>query len=237
MWIPAIDLSQGQSVRLYQGDFEQKTIINSNPLAQAQQIEAAGMQWLHLVDLDGAKAGNPQNLSAIQAILKNTNLKVELGGGIRSLDQIETYLKLGITRVIIGSAAINNPSIVKQAVDQFGAEKIVVGVDGRNKMVATEGWLETSSTSMADVITKMIGFGADTFIVTDIDKDGTMQGPNTELLVELQSQFRQANIIASGGIRDIDDLQNLKDAGIDSAVIGKALSNGGITLEQLKAVD
>lgn len=237
MWIPAIDLSQGQSVRLYQGDFEQKTIINSNPLAQAQQIEAAGMQWLHLVDLDGAKAGNPQNLSVIQAILKNTNLKVELGGGIRSLDQIETYLKLGITRVIIGSAAINNPSIVKQAVDQFGAEKIVVGVDGRNKMVATEGWLETSSTSMADVIAKMIGFGADTFIVTDIDKDGTMQGPNTELLVELQSQFRQANIIASGGIRDIDDLQNLKDAGIDSAVIGKALSNGGITLEQLKAVD
>lgn len=237
MWIPAIDLSNGQSVRLYKGDFDQKTLINADPLTQAKAIEAAGLTYLHLVDLDGAKAGNPQNLAVIEQLLRETNLSIELGGGIRSLAQIKTYLDLGISRVIIGSAAIKQPDMVAQAVMQFGGDKIVVGVDGRNEMVATEGWLDTATVSMADLITQMTGFGVQTFIVTDIDRDGTMQGPNVDLLVKLQQQFPSAEIIASGGIRSIADLQNLSDHQIKSAVIGKALAAGGMTLAELKAVN
>lgn len=236
MWIPAIDLSNGQSVRLYKGDFDQKTLINADPLTQAQTIEAAGLTTLHLVDLDGAKAGNPENLQVIKSLVANTNLTIEVGGGIRTIERIQHYLQLGIRRVIIGSAAVTNPELVKDAVQKFGTDKIVVGVDGRNEMVATQGWLDTATVSMSDLIKQMIGFGARTFIVTDIDRDGTMQGPNVDLLVKLQNEFQTADIIASGGIRNIDDLKNLKDNGIDSAVIGKALAAGGMTLEQLKAV-
>jgi phosphoribosylformimino-5-aminoimidazole carboxamide ribotide isomerase len=145
MWIPAIDLSNGQSVRLYQGDFDQKTLINADPLTQAQAIEQAGLTALHLVDLDGAKAGNPQNLAVIKQLVAQTNLAIELGGGIRSLEQIRQFLELGISRVIIGSAAIKQPEMVQQAVAEFGDAKVVVGVDGRHEMVATHGWLDTAT--------------------------------------------------------------------------------------------
>lgn len=237
MWIPAIDLSNGQSVRLYQGDFDQKTLINADPLTQAQAIEQAGLTALHLVDLDGAKAGNPQNLAVIKQLVAQTNLAIELGGGIRSLEQIRQFLELGISRVIIGSAAIKQPEMVQQAVAEFGAAKVVVGVDGRHEMVATHGWLDTAKVSMAELIDQMVGYGVRHFIVTDIDRDGTMQGPNVALLVKLQQQFSDAEIIASGGIRSIADLQDLRTHGIQSAVIGKALAAGGMTLAELKAVN
>lgn len=237
MWIPAIDLSNGQSVRLYQGDFDQKTLINADPLTQAQAIEQAGLTALHLVDLDGAKAGNPQNLAVIKQLVAQTNLAIELGGGIRSLEQIRQFLELGISRVIIGSAAIKQPEMVQQAVAEFGAAKVVVGVDGRHEMVATHGWLDTATVSMAELIDQMVGYGVRHFIVTDIDRDGTMQGPNVALLVKLQQQFSDAEIIASGGIRSIADLQDLRTHGIQSAVIGKALAAGGMTLAELKAVN
>lgn len=237
MWIPAIDLSNGQSVRLYQGDFDQKTLINADPLTQAQAIEQAGLTALHLVDLDGAKAGNPQNLAVIKQLVAQTNLAIELGGGIRSLEQIRQFLELGISRVIIGSTAIKQPEMVQQAVAEFGAAKVVVGVDGRREMVATHGWLDTAIVSMAELIDQMVGYGVRHFIVTDIDRDGTMQGPNVALLVKLQQQFSDAEIIASGGIRSIADLQDLRTHGIQSAVIGKALAAGGMTLAELKAVN
>lgn len=237
MWIPAIDLSNGQSVRLYQGDFDQKTLINADPLTQAQAIEQAGLTALHLVDLDGAKAGNPQNLAVIKQLVAQTNLAIELGGGIRSLEQIRQFLELGISRVIIGSAAIKQPEMVQQAVAEFGAAKVVVGVDGRHEMVATHGWLDTAAVSMAELIDQMVGYGVRHFIVTDIDRDGTMQGPNVALLVKLQQRFSTAEIIASGGIRSIADLQDLRTHGIQSAVIGKALAAGGMTLAELKAVN
>lgn len=237
MWIPAIDLSNGQSVRLYQGDFDQKTLINADPLTQAQAIEQAGLTALHLVDLDGAKAGNPQNLAVIKQLVAQTNLAIELGGGIRSLEQIRQFLELGISRVIIGSTAIKQPEMVQQAVAEFGAAKVVVGVDGRHEMVATHGWLDTAIVSMAELIDQMVGYGVRHFIVTDIDRDGTMQGPNVALLVKLQQQFSDAEIIASGGIRSIADLQDLRTHGIQSAVIGKALAAGGMTLAELKAVN
>ena len=237
MWIPAIDLSNGQSVRLYQGDFDQKTLINADPLTQAQAIEQAGLTALHLVDLDGAKAGNPQNLAVIKQLVAQTNLAIELGGGIRSLEQIRQFLELGISRVIIGSTAIKQPEMVQQAVAEFGAAKVVVGVDGRHEMVATHGWLDTAIVSMAELIDQMVGYGVRHFIVTDIDRVGTMQGPNVALLVKLQQQFSDAEIIASGGIRSIADLQDLRTHGIQSAVIGKALAAGGMTLAELKAVN
>lgn len=237
MWIPAIDLSNGQSVRLYQGDFDQKTIINTDPLTQAKAIETAGLTYLHLVDLDGAKAGNPQNLAVIKQLIEQTSLAIELGGGIRSINQIRQYLALGVNRVIIGSAAVKHPELVEQAVQEFGPAKVVVGVDGRNEMVATQGWLTTEAVSMVDLIDQMTELGVTNFIVTDIDRDGTMQGPNVELLAKLQRRFTNTNIIASGGIRNVADIKLLSANGIDSAVIGKALATGELTLSQLKAVN
>lgn len=237
MWIPAIDLSAGQSVRLYQGDFDQKTLINRNPLDQAMAIQQAGLTRLHLVDLDGAKAGNPQNLSAIKQLVEKTNLLIELGGGIRTAEQIKRYLELGIDRVIIGSAAVNDPGLVSDSIRQYGSDKIVIGVDGKEGIVATQGWLDTETISVAELIERMIKLGAQYFIVTDISRDGTMQGPNVEQLVELKARYPSIELIASGGIRNITDLQTLLASGISSAVIGKALSNGGLALEQLKKVN
>lgn len=236
MWFPAIDLNQGQSVRLYQGDFQQKTVVATDPLQQAQKIAAAGLRGLHLVDLDGAKNGSPQNQAVIQQIVTATNLQVEVGGGIRTLQQIQEYLALGVSRVIIGSAAVKDPQLVAQAVKQFGANRIVVGVDGKNGLVATNGWLAVEKISMADLIEQMQGIGISNFIVTDIARDGTMKGPNVELLGQLQKRFSAVTIIASGGIRNVADLNDLQQHQINTAVIGKALANGSITLEQLRMV-
>lgn len=236
MWLPAIDLKNGQSVCLYQGDFNQKTVIADDPLKQAQAIETSGIAWLHLVDLDGAKAGNPGNLNVIKQIVTKTSLNVELGGGIRTMQQIQQYLNLGITRIIIGSAALDNPELVKRAVVKFGADKIVVGVDGKNDQVAINGWLDSRDMTMSALIEQMQDVGVNKFIVTDISRDGTMQGPNIKLLEQLQAKFKTSTIIASGGIRDVQDLQDLKKHQINSAVIGKALAERRLTLEQLKAV-
>lgn len=236
MWIPAIDLVKGQSVRLYQGDFEQKSVINSDPLAQAQAIEASGLNRLHLVDLDGAKVGKPQNIAVIRQIVTQTKLKVEVGGGIRTFRQVVEYLSLGVDRVIIGSAALSNPDVVRRAIAKYGSVRILVGVDGRDEMVAVKGWQEDAKVSMEQLIAQMAELGVQTFIVTDIGRDGTMLGPNIDLLVKLKQRFPKLELIASGGIRDSADLQHLKEENIDGAIIGKALANGSLTLAQLEAV-
>ncbi|EJN56047.1 1-(5-phosphoribosyl)-5-[(5-phosphoribosylamino)methylideneamino]imidazole-4-carboxamide isomerase [Loigolactobacillus coryniformis] len=230
---PAIDLKNGRSVRLYQGQFDQETVVNNSPLQQAKQIAAAGLTNLHLVDLDGAKDGRPVNQAIIAAIVEQTPLQVEIGGGIRTLAQIETYLNLGVTRVIIGSAALTDPELVTTAVKKFGAAKIVVGIDGKQGKVATEGWLAQSQVTMADLVAAMQKVGVQTFIVTDIERDGTLQGPNQAQLVELAAQFPAATFVASGGVRDARDLKDLAAAGIEHAIVGKALYAGSVTLAEL----
>ena len=236
MIFPAIDLRNGQSVRLYQGDYNQETVINSDPITQAQQIQATGLTHLHLVDLDGAKSGKPINLDIITALRQNTTLFIELGGGIRSLAQIQQYLSLGINRVIIGSAALTHPELVTEAVARFGAESIAVGVDGRQEQVATDGWLTASSTTFSEIIQAMQAVGVMNFIVTDIERDGTLGGPNIALLSRLQQKFPETNIIASGGISTIKDIEDLQTAGIKDIIVGRALYDGNVTLPALKEV-
>ncbi|ETY73643.1 1-(5-phosphoribosyl)-5-[(5-phosphoribosylamino)methylideneamino]imidazole-4-carboxamide isomerase [Lactiplantibacillus fabifermentans] len=236
MIFPAIDLKGGQSVRLYQGDYEQTTLINADPVQQAQQINAAGLKQLHLVDLDGAKSGQPENLATITAIRQAFDGTLELGGGIRTYDLAVRYLQLGIDRLIIGSAALTNPALVQRLLQEFGGARIVIGVDGNNGQVAINGWLEQSQTSMRSLIATMMAAGAQNFIVTDVARDGTMQGPNLALLTTLHTELPAANLVASGGIRDVADLQTLQAAGIDDAIIGKALYEGTVTLEQLAEV-
>ncbi|CCJ65701.1 MULTISPECIES: 1-(5-phosphoribosyl)-5-[(5-phosphoribosylamino)methylideneamino]imidazole-4-carboxamide isomerase [Leuconostoc] len=236
MIFPAIDLRNGQSVRLYQGDYNKETVINSDPISQAQQIQAAGLTHLHLVDLDGAKSGKPINLDIITALRQNTQLFIELGGGIRSLAQIKQYLSLGINRAIIGSAALTHSELVTEAVAQFGAESIVVGVDGRQEQVATDGWLTASSTTFSEIIQAMQAVGVINFIVTDIERDGTLSGPNIALLSRLQQKFPETNIIASGGISTITDIEDLQTAGIKDIIVGRALYDGNVTLSALKEV-
>ncbi|WP_199774979.1 1-(5-phosphoribosyl)-5-[(5-phosphoribosylamino)methylideneamino]imidazole-4-carboxamide isomerase [Lactobacillus sp. CBA3606] len=237
MIFPAIDLKAGQSVRLYQGDFTQTTLINADPVQQAQQIQAAGLAQLHLVDLDGAKSGQPENLATITAIRQAFTGTLELGGGIRRYDLAARYLKLGVDRLIIGSAALTQPALVQRLLADFGADRIVIGMDGNHGQVAINGWLEQSQTKMSTLMATMMASGAKQFVVTDVARDGTMQGPNITLLAALKAKLPQATLIASGGIRDITDIQTLQAMGIQDAIIGKALYEGTVTLAALAEVD
>lgn len=241
MIIPAIDLQGGNSVRLYQGQFNEETLVNASPVAQAQAINAAGISCLHLVDLDGAKNGRPQNLETIKQIRQQFNGKIELGGGIRDRQTVNQYLKLGIDRVILGSLVVQKPQLAKSLIKKLGPDKIVIGVDGKDGLVATEGWLNQSTLTMADLINEMAGAGATQYIVTDISKDGTMKGPNTTLLANLQEQFPDVNIIASGGIRnraDINaDINRLQKAGLKDMIAGKSIYEGTLTLKEVAEVN
>lgn len=234
---PAIDLIAGRSVRLYQGNYAQATPIAADPVAQAQRFEQAGLTHLHLVDLDGAKAGRPQNWVTIKQIRAATKLFIEVGGGIRDLATIHDYLAAGIDRVILGSVALKDPALTKTALQQFGPDKIVIGIDAYRDRVATEGWLEESAVSCAQLVTAMQKAGAQTFIVTDIERDGTLSGPNVAMLAALHQQFPALAFVASGGMRRVQDLRDLRTAGIDIAIVGKALAAGGISLEELKTLE
>ena len=237
MIFPAIDLHNGQSVRLYQGDYDQVTLINNDPVAQAKNILTNGVNQLHLVDLDGAKTGRPENQTIISDIRKNFDGFLELGGGIRDEKIAAMYLDLGIDRIIIGSAAIKNPQFVKKLLKQYGEDRIVIGVDGMNGKVAVNGWLEQSDVKMSDLIKTMMADGAKSFIVTDVARDGTMQGPNFDLLLKLNQAIPSANLVASGGIRNVEDLNKLKALGIDDVIIGKALYEKNITLKDIVEVE
>ena len=237
MIFPAIDLKNGQSVRLYQGDYQAVTTINEEPIQQALEINKAGIKQLHLVDLDGAKSGQPENLPMIKQIRQNFRGFLELGGGIRTYQIAQQYLNLGINRIVIGSAALKNPQLVKQLLDDFGSQKIAIGIDGKNGQIATEGWLEQSDVKMTSLISKMNEFGAENFIVTDVSRDGAMQGPNLDLLTNLRKAIPQVNLIASGGIRNVEDLKALQKIGIEESIIGKALFEKTISLSQILEVE
>ncbi len=232
---PAIDIKNGKCVRLYQGDFAKETIVNIDPVAQALAFQKSGASYLHIVDLDGARNGTPANLAFIQEMSKQTGLPVQVGGGIRSMEQVTAYLESGIARVIIGSSAVSSPDFVRKAVAQYG-ERIAVGIDAKNGFVATDGWLSTSNIRFTDFAVQMEKLGVKTLIFTDIGRDGTLTGPNFDQLKKLQNTVSCA-IIASGGVKDQADLIALKKQNLAGAIAGKALYSGHLTMEEILEVE
>lgn len=233
--LPAIDIKEGQVVRLFKGDFNQKTVVNPDVIGQSKIFAQAGIDFIHVVDLDGAFDGRATNRDLIAKLKKESGLGVEVGGGIRTLEQIEDYLAVGIDRVIIGSMAVKNPDFVKAALEKFGSDKVIVGIDAKNGMVATEGWLETSNVDYISLAKAMEKIGVTLFVYTDIDRDGTLTGPNFEHYDRLVAELTTAKVIASGGIAEQSDLVKLQQIGVAGTIVGKAYYNGNISLEELKA--
>jgi len=228
---PAIDLKDGQCVRLKRGEMDQATVYSSDPAAQARAWQEAGFAWLHVVDLNGAFAGRPVNAQAVRGILAAVRLPVQLGGGIRDLAGIEAWLEAGVSRVILGSAAAKNPPLVIEACRRFPG-RIAVGIDARDGFVATEGWAETSSISAIELGLRFENAGVSAVIYTDIGRDGMLSGLNLEQTVALATRLTTA-VIASGGVGSLDDLLALRDAavgtGIEGAIIGRALYDGRVS--------
>lgn len=227
---PAIDLKQGRCVRLYQGEFNKEKVMNENPVAQALLFEKLGARTLHIVDLDGAVAGQSMNLSVIEDICKAVRIPVQVGGGIRSLKTIEKLLSVGVEKVILGTAALYDRPFLEEAVRLYG-ENIIVGIDAKNGFVATRGWLDLSEISYIDLAKKMESAGVQTIIFTDISKDGTLEGPNFEQLQLLQKAVA-IRIVASGGVCSLQDIQKLNDMNVYGVIIGKALYEKTIDLEE-----
>ncbi len=236
--IPAIDLLDGQCVRLYQGDYEQSQVFSQKPVAMAQQWVEQGATRLHLVDLDGAKDGQPMNQQAIAAIVQGIPIPVQVGGGLRNRDSVVQLLELGVAQVILGTVAVENPSLVEQLCSEFPG-KIIVGIDARNGQVATRGWLETSSVNAVTLAGHMAQLGVAAIIYTDIQRDGTLTGPNLEALRELASAIK-IPVIASGGVSSLTDLLSLlalEPLGVSGAIVGRAIYTGDLDLsEAVKAV-
>jgi phosphoribosylformimino-5-aminoimidazole carboxamide ribotide isomerase len=231
--IPAIDLKGGKCVRLYQGDYRQETVFSDDPLGMALHWSSSGASRLHLVDLDGAAKGEPRHWLVIAEIAKAINIPVQVGGGIRRMETIERLLGSGVDRVILGTAAIEDPELIKEACHRFG-EAIVVGVDARDGYVATHGWKRKTRFTAIELIQGMTSLGAKRFIYTDISRDGTLSQPNFEVIAELISTTKLP-IIASGGIASISHLVRLKQLGAEGAIIGRALYTGDIRLEEALA--
>ena len=226
---PAIDLIGGCAVRLVKGDYAQKTVYSENPAEVAKSFAAAGAKYLHVVDLEGAKDGGTPNLETIKNIVEQGGLLVEVGGGIRSEEVIKKYLDAGVFRVILGTAAVQNPAFLEEMVQKYG-EKIAVGVDIKDGMVAIKGWTEVSQESCFDFCEKLQKIGVKTIICTDISKDGLLSGTNLELYKELSDKF-SVDIVASGGVTTLDDVKKLADMGMYGAILGKALYTGNINLK------
>lgn len=232
--LPAIDLKDGNCVRLLRGDYATAHKVAEDPVETALAFETAGAQWLHMVDLDGAKDGSPKNRETILEVSQSTNLQIEIGGGIRDMETVSYYLEHGITRVILGSAAVKEPEFVKQAVKEYG-DRIAVGIDARNGMVAAEGWLQTSVVSYLELAKQMELIGVKKIIFTDISQDGTLAGPNLAQLDRI-NQAVSCDIIASGGVANSKDILNLKDLGLYGAICGKAVYTGNLDLREAIAI-
>lgn len=231
---PAIDLKDGKSVRLKQGEFKEITVYCEEPYKVARYFEENGASFIHLVDLDGALEGHSVNEETIKKIVSSVNIPCELGGGIRTMEDIERVLSYGINRVIIGTKAVKDPSFVEEAVKRFGADRIVVGVDAKNGMVAIEGWEKVSDKSALSMCLSMKEMGVKNIVYTDISKDGMLMGPNVAMTQELTDKTGM-NIIASGGVASMEDLRNLNAAGIKGAIIGKAIYENRVNVKE--AVD
>ncbi|MDZ4875143.1 MAG: 1-(5-phosphoribosyl)-5-[(5-phosphoribosylamino)methylideneamino] imidazole-4-carboxamide isomerase [Chroococcidiopsis cubana SAG 39.79] len=230
---PAIDLLEGRCVRLYQGDYDRSQVFHDNPADVAQQWTSQGATWLHVVDLDGAKAGKPANLEAIAAIVEAVSVPIQVGGGLRDRASVAQLLELGVQRVILGTVAVEQPQLVASLCQEFPG-RIVVGIDARNGKVATRGWLETSEVLAADLAQQMQQLGAAAIIYTDIHRDGTLAGPNLDALRELATSL-SIPVIASGGVSSVTDLLSLlalEPLGVTGAIVGRALYTGDISLTQ-----
>ncbi|WP_209597819.1 1-(5-phosphoribosyl)-5-[(5-phosphoribosylamino)methylideneamino]imidazole-4-carboxamide isomerase [Ruegeria sp. HKCCSP351] len=229
---PAIDLKDGQAVRLLRGEMDKATVFNEDPAAQARAFVEAGCEWLHLVDLNGAFAGEPVNAAPVEAILKACKVPAQLGGGIRDMATIEKWIEKGLARVILGTVAVENPDLVREAAKAF-AGKVAVGIDARNGMVATKGWAEETNVQVTDLARSFEDAGVAAIIYTDINRDGAMQGPNIEATAAL-AQAVSIPVIASGGVSSLDDLIALRDCGValNGAISGRALYDGAIDLAE-----
>ena len=235
--IPAIDLKEGRCVRLEQGLMERDTVFNDNPAAQAVEWQRQGAELLHIVDLDGAFAGEPKNRAAIEAIVNAITIPSQLGGGIRDLATVEAYLSLGVSRVILGTAAQRNPELVKEACAKFPG-RIVVGIDAKNGMVAVQGWAEVTGITAVELARKFEGYGVAAIIYTDIARDGMLQGPNLEATKAL-AEAVNIPVITSGGVSTLKDIQNLmaiESSGVTGVITGKAVYTGAIRLAEAIAL-
>ena len=227
---PAIDIIGGKPVRLYKGDFSTAQQVADDALETAQQFVQAGAQWIHMVDLDGSLEKKPVNAKTFTDVASKTSLKVEIGGGIRTMQDIDFYVNNGISRIILGSVALKNPELVKEAVKEFG-NIIAVGIDAKNGFAATEGWTESSDVYFTELAKRMEDVGVKTIIYTDISKDGALSGPNIEQLIEINKAVSR-DITASGGITDINDIIALKNENLYGAICGKSIYNGTLKLSE-----
>ena len=230
---PAIDMRGGKCVRLLQGDYDQETVYGDSPFEMAKSFAATGAEWIHMVDLDGAKDGKRVNDRFVIEAAQNLEAKVQIGGGIRSEEDILHYLENGVDRVIIGSIAVSNPEFAIEMIQKYGA-KIAVGIDAKNGYVATHGWLDTSSVKAVELGKRFADAGAETFIFTDIATDGTLAGPNIDAVCEM-AEVTGKTVIASGGVSSLADLQAIASKGISGAIVGKALYENRFTLKEALA--
>lgn len=228
--IPAIDLKNGKCVRLYQGDYTKETIFSHDPVATALKWQEKGARWLHVVDLDGAAAGEVRNSEAITSIIKNTSMSVELGGGIRREDVVEQLIGLGVKRVILGTVAVEQTELTRRIIKRWG-EAIVVGIDARDSFVTTHGWKNISTVTAMELSTMMAAIGAKRIIYTDVRRDGTLTEPNFEATAQLVTSLK-IPVVAAGGISSTEHIRKLADLGAEGAIIGRALYTGDIDLEE-----
>ena len=228
--LPAIDLYDKKAVRLYKGDYQNMTVYSDNPLEIARDFEACGAKYIHMVDLEGAKDGTTPNIAVVEQVAKETSLFVEIGGGIRSMETVERYLAAGVSRVILGTAAVKDPDFLKAAVAKYG-EKIAVGADVKDGKIAIKGWLETADVTLDEFLADMEAMGVRNVICTDISKDGAMIGTNRALYKELSEKYT-LDITASGGVSSLEDVKALRCLDLYGAIIGKAYYTGAIDLRE-----
>lgn len=227
---PAIDLYDKKAVRLFKGDYTQMTVYSENPIEIARDFETKGAKFIHMVDLEGAKDGTTPNLEIVSQIARKTSLFVEIGGGIRSMETLDKYFEAGVSRAILGTAAITDEEFLRQAVAKYG-EKIAVGADVKDGYIAIKGWLEKSSVTLDEFFARMQALGIKTIICTDISRDGAMRGTNLEMYSELSKKY-SVDIVASGGVSTISDIEQLRKMNLYGAIIGKAYYTGAIDLER-----
>ncbi|MFM6970654.1 MAG: 1-(5-phosphoribosyl)-5-[(5-phosphoribosylamino)methylideneamino]imidazole-4-carboxamide isomerase [Sediminibacterium sp.] len=232
--IPAIDIIDGKCVRLTEGDYAQKTIYNENPLEVAKAFEAAGIQRLHLVDLDGAKAGAVKNWKVLETIALNTKLVIDFGGGIKTDEDVALVFERGATLATIGSIAVSNPALFLSWVDMYGADRFFLGADVKDNCIAVNGWMQTSSTNIETFIGDYLSKGITHIFCTDVSKDGRLEGPSTALYRSLIQLFPNLNLVASGGVSSLQDLETIKAIGCAGVIVGKAIYENRISLESLQ---
>lgn len=235
--IPAIDLIEGKAVRLTQGDYNQKKEYNARPLEVAQQFEDAGLTRLHLVDLDGAKEKRVINWKVLELIASKTHLHIDFGGGVQSDEDLRIVFECGAKQVTGGSIAVKQPEVMERWLSRYGADKIILGADAKNEKIAVSGWEEGTEVWIYDFVEKWVEKGIQSVISTDVAKDGLLQGPSFDLYRNLQDRFSKLNIVASGGVSSMADIEQLADMGVFGVIVGKAIYEGRVTLKELQTID